>query len=71
MKLFNEEGKCPFCGSNDLDYGVMEPEDDMVYYPWTCSDCGKHGEEWYSMRFTGHNVEDENGDMVDVDDLNK
>lgn len=70
-KLFNEAGKCPFCGSDDLDYGAMEPEDDMIYYPWTCKDCGKHGEEWYTMTFEGHNVETKDGDMVDVNDLNK
>lgn len=71
-KLFNEEGKCPYCGSNDLDYEGMEPEDgNTVYYPWTCNTCGKHGEEWYTMTFAGHNVEDEDGCMTDVEEINK
>lgn len=69
MKLIsNKEGVCPFCGSKDLDYGCMEPEDDMVYYPWTCSHCGHEGEEWYTMKFDGHMVEDENGDMLSAED---
>jgi len=59
-KLSNEAGKCPCCGSDDLDYEGMEPEDNnMVYYPWTCNDCGATGEEWYTLEFSGHEIDEE------------
>ena len=70
-KLFNEAGKCPYCGSEDLDYEGMEPEDDMVYYPWTCSYCGASGEEWYNLAFIGHSVETEDGCTEEVSEINR
>jgi predicted nucleic-acid-binding Zn-ribbon protein len=69
-KLLNEVGKCPFCGSDDLDYDCMEPTEDMIYYPWTCKNCGHKGEEWYDISFAGHNIETEDGCMIDVDSVN-
>lgn len=66
-KMSNEQGKCPFCGSMDLEYETLQTEDgDMVYYPWTCTSCGHKGEEWYNLTFVGHNVEDNDGNMVEV-----
>lgn len=52
----NEQGLCPKCKSGNLNYGVAEFEGDMLYYPYTCDDCGQQGEEWYSLEFSGHNV---------------
>ena len=49
-------GKCPFCNSEYLDYGNIQLEGDCCYFPWTCYGCGNHGEEWYNLNFTGHNV---------------
>ena len=55
----HKPGICPFCGSDYLDYGGMEPEDNnMVYYPWTCKNCGLQGEEWYTLEFSGHEIKD-------------
>lgn len=51
-----EQGKCPTCGSGDLNYGVLEPVDEMIYYPFTCENCGEEGQEFYSMDFIGHNL---------------
>ena len=52
-----EVGTCPCCGSNDLSYGSMEVEPEMVYYPWSCDNCDATGSEWYNLEFTGHNIE--------------
>ena len=52
----NERGHCPYCNSDYIDYGSVDFEGDMCYFPWTCYGCGKQGEEWYSMEFIGHNV---------------
>lgn len=58
MKLkYNEAGKCPKCGSEDLNYGVIEFEGvvgNFLYYPYFCKNCGFRGEEWYELTFTGH-----------------
>ena len=58
MKYINEEGRCPKCKGMNLDYGTIEIESGMCYYPYTCEDCGQQGEEWYRMEFAGHNVLD-------------
>ena len=57
-----EQGVCPYCGSVDIDYGVMEIEDDCVYYPAHCNDCKRDFNEWYRLEFDGHNV----GDRKDI-----
>lgn len=71
-KLLNYEGQCPFCGSCDLNYGTIELEGDMMYYPWKCEHCGHEGEEWYNLIFAGHNVVvDDIGTTMEVSELNK
>ena len=70
MKLkSNEMGHCPYCDSDCLDYGSVEFEDNMYYFPWKCCSCEKTGEEWYSMEFTGHNVNTEDGNIEITDDM--
>ena len=69
-KLTNLAGECPFCQSTNLDYGVIELVDDMQYYPWRCKDCGHKGEEWYELKFTGHNIITEKGDSIEVEYYN-
>jgi len=49
-----EQGKCPKCESDDLDYGSLEPVDEGLYYPYTCNGCGFEGKEWYNLHFVGH-----------------
>ena len=56
--LSNEQGQCPYCNSMDIDYGCIQLEDDMIYYPAHCNECGRDFEEWYDLTFTGHNVGD-------------
>lgn len=69
MKLkSNEAGVCPFCGGTNLDYGTVELEGEMCYYPYKCLECGHEGEEWYEMSFSGHNIIDENNECIEVTD---
>lgn len=65
----NEMGHCPYCYSNYLDYGSVEFEDNMCYFPWQCYGCGRTGEEWYSMEFAGHNVNTEDGNIEITSDM--
>ena len=57
----NNSGVCPVCGELIEDYGSMEFEGDMGYFPWHCHNCNTDGEEWYNLEFAGHNYYDENG----------
>lgn len=61
----NEQGVCPYCNANNLEYGAVEFQDDgLLYYPWRCEQCGHSGEEWYSTNFIGHN--DEDGNIIEL-----
>jgi Zn finger protein HypA/HybF involved in hydrogenase expression len=47
-----EAGKCPYCGSEDIDYGTMYPEDDnTVSYKCTCKECNQSFTEWYLLQY--------------------
>lgn len=65
--LVNRVGVCPNCKEQNLEYGAVEFEDDMAYFPYECSNCGLKGEEWYNMEFSTHIVEDENGNDIELD----
>lgn len=49
-------GKCPFCDSDGLMYGNVQFENNCIYFPWECSNCGNTGREWSSLEFIGHDV---------------
>ncbi len=51
-----EPGKCPKCKKDLLTYGVLMPQDDLIYYPFTCDNCDHEDKEWYSMTFIGNNT---------------
>ena len=58
----NEEGKCPICNSENLEYFGME-FDVMgnIYYPWHCPDCDTDGKEWYYVNY--NDTGDNNGNV--------
>lgn len=66
-----KRGVCPYCGSKHLDYydGAKEPRvveyNDYVSYDWTCKDCGKEGQEIFSMEFIGHDLYRNDDDIDD------
>lgn len=62
----NEIGRCPICNGHNLKYESIEPEGDVICYPWECEDCSAQGEEWYSVNFIGHNVIDEDGTSIEI-----
>ena len=41
----NEQGICPLCKSEKLEYGAINLEGDMAYFKWECEECGARGEE--------------------------
>jgi len=55
-----EEGRCPYCGSLDNDYEAIRLADDhLAYYPATCTKCHRKFEEWYQLKYVGHNCGDD------------
>jgi len=54
----NEPGKCPMCGTENLEYGSIDIEDNLMGYPWQCKTCGAKGTEWYTTQFDSHDVHD-------------
>ena len=50
------EGLCPKCGSDDLNYGDSQLEDDYVYYEGDCRECKIQFHEWYKLEFSGFDV---------------
>ena len=65
-KLVNQPGICPNCQSRQMDYDIVCNEGDLCYYPYKCLDCGMEGEEWYRLSFVGHNVIDEDGEIIEL-----
>ena len=54
IEIEGNEGECPECSGNDLNYGCSYNVDGCIYYPYTCNSCGFEGEEWYNLSFTCH-----------------
>jgi predicted nucleic-acid-binding Zn-ribbon protein len=60
-----EQGLCPKCGSENLDYSISELHDSSLEYPFQCENCGFEGAEWYNLEFAcftdnnGNEVNDE------------
>lgn len=54
----NEEGKCPYCGSENITYGSLELEGGFhICYPCICDDCGTEYKEYYTIEFaTNDNI---------------
>jgi predicted RNA-binding Zn-ribbon protein involved in translation (DUF1610 family) len=50
----NIEGECPNCGSENIEYGYTEIDDDGVGYAYKCNDCGHYDTECYDLVFTTH-----------------
>lgn len=74
MNKDNQQGYCPICHCEELEYESIQLEGDLAYYPYICPNCHSRGEEWYRMDFNGHNIEAEiGGDIVEVEyvDLEK
>ncbi|MBC8428188.1 MAG: hypothetical protein H8D94_01820, partial [Candidatus Pelagibacter sp.] len=46
-KFLIQNGNCPNCNSDNLEYAGSEPLDDGYMYEFECADCGVMGEEHY------------------------
>jgi len=55
-------GKCPKCGSSNLDYSPVEFNGNNCSFDYTCEECGTEGKEWYYLEFVGHSFYDNDKD---------
>ena len=53
-RMYGSQGSCPVCGSDCLDYGIVQDCDIGICYPWVCEECGSTGKECYSIDFDSH-----------------
>jgi hypothetical protein len=61
-----EQSLCPKCGSDDLNYGDSELQDDYIYYEGDCNKCKTQFWEWYKLEFSGFDIVGEDlGDEVE------
>lgn len=44
-----QNGKCPVCGSYDLEYGDSYPQGNKLFYEFTCNNCGVSGDEQWDL----------------------
>jgi len=57
-----QQGICPKCDSDDLDYSPVKADDGGVHYSWECGGCGAKGNEYYTIEFSHHEIVDTGGD---------
>jgi hypothetical protein len=49
---FQAVGKCPKCGSENVEYGTSLLEGDSLGYKMTCKDCNCEAIEWYNLSYS-------------------
>ena len=60
-----QQGICPKCQSDNLNYFNSETTDNGMYYPYTCNDCEFEGQEHYDLVFSGHYSDDGIGSFIE------
>ena len=58
----NELGMCPYCNSEELEYGEMKLECNSLWYEVRCEKCGRHFVEMNEISFVGNYI-GKNGDF--------
>jgi len=54
-----EAGVCPYCGKTNVEYGVLNVDDNGVSYEVYCNDCKRWFNECYDLDFVGHSLDDD------------
>ena len=52
----SNDGCCPVCQSDNIQYGDSETDVDVIKYSWSCQSCGANGNEIANIVFDGHVV---------------
>lgn len=70
IKRVCQEGVCPLCGCDDLEYGERDDcSDNGGTQHWDCPNCGASGDEGYDRVFDGnhYSVQDADGNEYEFD----
>ncbi|GFH41418.1 hypothetical protein [Pseudolactococcus insecticola] len=54
---YNEQAKCPACGSENVEYGSIEFNGEGATYEVSCEDCNINFMEWYDLVFAGNEID--------------
>jgi len=46
-----DQGKCPQCLSENLQYETCVHDGEQLYFPFVCCECDYEGKEWYNLEF--------------------
>lgn len=63
-----EEGKCPFCGTNDLEWEDTDVDGYIYSHDCSCNKCHHHFKIYYVMTFDGISFDDDEGNFHDFDE---
>lgn len=59
-KKKREDGICPRCGSNNLEYGsIIIGDFPLISYPYRCIPCRTVGIEHYNLEFVEQTIDEE------------
>ena len=65
-EIEQEPGKCPKCGSFDIEYGSTEIDGDNLGYEFSCEKCGAYGLEWYTLEYAESLVKGVDNDWISI-----
>jgi len=51
MPKQSQQGYCPQCQSQNLQYETCINDGEQLYYPFACNDCDYEGKEWYRLTY--------------------
>ena len=50
-QLSEEQGKCPYCGSENVNFEGPDLQDNMIFYDCHCANCDNDFVEWYDVEY--------------------
>lgn len=63
-----QEGKCPFCGENDIDWWDSDQDGEYIIWKCTCERCNHDFRVYYKQIFDGISFDDDEGNFHDFDE---
>ena len=61
------QGHCPKCGSDDINYGLSEVQDESIFYESDCNECESKFHEHYTLKFSGMSLFLEQNEVKEMD----
>ena len=55
VHISENQGRCAKCNSESIHYDTYEFDGVMLWFPYTCDDCGHIGDEVYDLEYSHTN----------------